>query len=423
MKKTVGNWVTGERFWDREEEIPLFVELLDEGAHILLVAPRRVGKTSLMHEVARRVDDRYICLYVDLQKSESSVDAMVELGAATLPHLGLWARTKETFRNTLAGVESLGIDEVHVKLRDGLAGDWQPKGERLLEGIAASEKPVVLFLDELPILVNRLLKGPERKMTAERKQRADAFVSFLRAQSIKHKGKIRFVVAGSIGLQPVLRQAGLSATMNTFTPFELRAWDGYVAIRCIEALAAEYKMTLADGVPQHMVSLLGSSIPHHVQMFFAHLYTDARRGAALRAGVDDVDRVYQSSMLSSRGHAELSHFVERLEMVLDPDDLPLALDLLTEAAVTGALTLDAIRTLAAEYAPDRPRRIGFVTSAGGAAAPGIEEVRGILDIFEHDGYLEPRGSAYAFVSSLVRDWWKARFGFGFIEAAKRRPRP
>ena len=422
MKKTVGNWVTGDRFWDREEEIPLFIELLDEGAHILLVAPRRVGKTSLMREVAARIADRYICLYVDLQKAESPVDAMVELGAATQPHLGLWARTKETFRNTLAGVESLGIDELQVKLRDGLAGDWQAKGERLIEGMAASEKPVVLFLDELPILVNRLLKGPDREITEDGVRRADTFVSFLRAQSIKHRGKIRFVVAGSIGLQPVLRQAGLSATINTFTPFDLRPWDAYVAIQCIEVLAGEYKLALADGVPQHMVSLLGSCVPHHVQMFFTHVYTDARRGAVLRASVEDVDRVYQTSMLSSRGHAELSHFVERLEMVLHPGDLPLALDLLTQTAVTGALALDAILVLAAEYAPDRPRRIGFVAGEGGAAAPGIGDVRDILDIFEHDGYLENKGDQYVFVSGLIRDWWKARFGFGFVEAAKRRPR-
>jgi len=28
-----------------------------------------MGKTSLLREAARRVEDRYLCLYVDLQKS------------------------------------------------------------------------------------------------------------------------------------------------------------------------------------------------------------------------------------------------------------------------------------------------------------------------------------------------------------------
>ncbi len=425
LKREVGNWVTGDRFWDREEDIPLFIEHLEEGAHILLIAPRRVGKTSLMREVARRIADRFICLHIDLQKAQSPADAMVELSLATKPYLNLWARTKETFKNTLSGIESLGIDELTVKLRDGLASDWQAKGERLLEGVATSEKPVVIFMDELPILVNRLLKGAEQRMTADRIRQADAFVSFLRAQSIRHKGKISFVMAGSIGLQPVLRQAGLSASVNTFTPFELGPWDAYTAIGCIEALAAENKLGLESGVPQRMVALLGSCVPHHVQVFFNHLYIDARRSGAAQVSIEDAERIYKTSMLSSRGHVELSHFVERLESVLDADVLPLALDMLTEAAVTGHLGLDALEVLSAEYMSEPPRRIGFLggePERGASRVPFGEVARGILDIFEHDGYLRRDGDRYVFVSGLVKDWWRARFEFGFVEASKRRSR-
>ena len=86
LKKEVGNWVAGEeRFWDREAEIPQLVELLDSGAHVLVVAPRRVGKTSLMREVARRIDARFTCLFIDLQKAQSPADAMAELAFATRP--------------------------------------------------------------------------------------------------------------------------------------------------------------------------------------------------------------------------------------------------------------------------------------------------------------------------------------------------
>src|SRR5690348_15785966 len=95
LKLEVGNWVTGDRFWDREEDVPLFIELLDEGAHVLLIAPRRGGRTSLMREVACRISDRYVCLHIDLQKAHSPADAMVELSLATRPYLSLWARTKE----------------------------------------------------------------------------------------------------------------------------------------------------------------------------------------------------------------------------------------------------------------------------------------------------------------------------------------
>ena len=136
LKKEVGNWVSGEeRFWDRETEIPRFIELLEDGAHVLLVAPRRVGKTSLMREVARRSEGRFTCLFIDLQKAQTPADAMAELAFATKPHQSLFARTREAFKNTLSNVESLGNDELMIKLRDGFSSSWQARAKRLLDDL------------------------------------------------------------------------------------------------------------------------------------------------------------------------------------------------------------------------------------------------------------------------------------------------
>lgn len=424
LKKEVGNWVSGdERFWDREVEVPQFIELLENGAHVLLVAPRRVGKTSLMREVARRIEGRFTCLFIDLQKAQTPADAMAELAFATRPHQNLFARTREAFKNTLSNVESLGNDELMLKLRDGFSSSWQARSKRLLDDLALEEKPVVIFMDELPILVNRLLRNPSGQKAPEHIREADMFMSFLRSQAGEHQGKLRFVVAGSIGLQPILRAAGISATINNFTPFVLEPWDNYTAIGCIEALANDSNVKLQDGVPQEMVALLGSCVPHHVQMFFMHLYTDARRnGLEPVITVEDVKRVFQRSMLSNRGHAELSHFEERLSAALAPGDFQLALDLLTEAAVSGKLTDDAIAILVDDDM-DPPRRpIGFVHSnpATNMTREQRDRVRHLLDIFEHDGYLQRDGDGYVFVSRLVCEWWKARFKIGFAAASERR---
>ena len=37
LKRALGNWVEGDRFWDREAEMELPVEYLAEGAHLLIV--------------------------------------------------------------------------------------------------------------------------------------------------------------------------------------------------------------------------------------------------------------------------------------------------------------------------------------------------------------------------------------------------
>jgi hypothetical protein len=224
LERAVGNFVTGDKFWNRDREIETFVEYLDEGAHILMAAPRRIGKTSLMREVALRVQDRYYWLHVDLQKSESSADAVAELGKATHPHRKIWDKTAEVFKNilrvTAENIEAFNIDEIGITLRSGMTpGDWQVKGDQLFSTLAETDKPVIVFFDELPILINRLLKGREYRITPERKNVTDAFMSWIRDNSIRYKGDVRIVITGSIGIEPALRQADLSASLNTFTPF------------------------------------------------------------------------------------------------------------------------------------------------------------------------------------------------------------
>src|SRR5579864_6796305 len=92
LKRATGNWVVGDRFWDREVEMALFKERLAEGAHLLLTAPRRIGKTSLLKETARRMEGEFLCLYVDLEKAESPADAVVELSLAAHQYRPTWNR-------------------------------------------------------------------------------------------------------------------------------------------------------------------------------------------------------------------------------------------------------------------------------------------------------------------------------------------
>ena len=104
LKPAQGNWVDGDRFWDRITQTERLIELLDDGANVQLVAQRRMGKTSLMREVSRRIAERYICLHVDLQKAMTPEDVVVELGLAALPYRDLWGRTKYVFGNIVGAV-------------------------------------------------------------------------------------------------------------------------------------------------------------------------------------------------------------------------------------------------------------------------------------------------------------------------------
>ena len=121
LKQAHGSWVTGENFFNRENELKLFSGRIREGANILLTAQRRMGKTSLMREVMRRLENEFICLFVDFQKTKNAPDAITELSLATNPFKSLWEKTIDLFSNMLKPfkdhIEQIDLSEIGIKIR------------------------------------------------------------------------------------------------------------------------------------------------------------------------------------------------------------------------------------------------------------------------------------------------------------------
>ena len=290
-------------------------------------------------------------------------------------------------------IESISCHDLEIQIRAGLSGgNWPEKGSQVLDALAGQDKRVALFIDEMPILIMRLLEntGPDGKAAAH------ALLTWLREQALKHQGRLNLVLAGSIGLEPVLNRAGLSANINHLTPLILEPWADPAALGCLQALAAYREIDLPEPAARRMLELLGCNIPHHVQLFFAQVREYCQETGRQTCRLEAVDDIFRKKMLSVQGHAELAHMEERLRKVLKSDDLLLAMDILTQAAVTGSIDTPQINALChrhAIHAPERHRRLSD-----------------LFTILEHDGYLKKSAeNEYVFVSRLLRQWWKSRF--------------
>ena len=407
LAKAGGNWVEGDRFFDRDAEIEELAERVRDGTHTLLTAQRRMGKTSLVRELLRRLADEghFETIFVDLEDATNPADAIAEIGFQSRSAQGSWGRIKTLFANVLSAVAEISCRvpvladaDLRVKLRAGVdAGNWRHKGNEVFAALAGNALPVVLAIDELPILVNRLLKGDDYRITPERRRAAEEFLSWLRKNGQMHQGRIRMILSGSVSLEPILLQAGLSAHANIFSPFDLKPWDEETAIACLGALGETYGLDLPRNVREDMCRRLRCQIPHHVQRFFDVLHEDLRRDRRHAVSLEDVERVYVHEMLGIRGQMDLEHYEGRLKMILGDEGYLAALEMLTEAAVDGGrLRGDAI----VRY------REALAAGAGGDPHP----VEDVLRVLEHDGYLERQGDGYRFVSGLLEDWLRVRYG-------------
>ena len=84
LKKAGSNWVDGDRFFDRDGELGVLGARVENGTHTLLTAQRRMGKTSLIRELLRRLraEGRFETVFVNLEDARTAADAVVEIGSS-----------------------------------------------------------------------------------------------------------------------------------------------------------------------------------------------------------------------------------------------------------------------------------------------------------------------------------------------------
>ena len=373
-----------------------------------------MGKTSLVRELLRRFGEAgdIESVFVDLEAAMNSADAVAELSIRAKSVRGAWDRIKASFENVLMGVgnqiDEIAISELKVKLRAGIdAGNWQQRGDEVFSALAGKGRPVVLAIDELPILVNRLIKDDNDRITPEGRREADMFLSWLRRNGQEHQRQVSIILSGSVGLEPLLEQAGLSAQANIFSHFDLKPWDEDTAASCLKELSDTYRIVLPHDVRQSMCRKLRCCIPHHVQIFFDKIHNHLKWENRQKASLDDSDWVYQHEMLGVRGQMDLQHYEGRLKTILGNTGFPIALEILTCTANHGWLDDETLR-----------RYEMYFSTQDDEGTPSVQHV---LHVLHHDGYLARRRNGDSqFVSGLLEDWWSSRYGRNFISVIETR---
>lgn len=395
MRSSTGNWVSGDDFFDRENELRILKTHVLDYNHVLLAGQRRMGKTSIIRELGRRLELEDWCfLFADVEAATCPEDAIADIAKAAYPIRPITSRFAAGMKRFLKeNIEEIGADEFRVKIRAALdPGSWRRHGEELLRNCAEHDKPVLLAIDELPIFLKRMLRDDNGA------QQVDEFLSWLRGafQDWGNDSPV-LIVSGSIGLNHLVRRLGIPDRINHLYPFRLGPWDRDTSVSCFTRLAEDYELSIENGVADAVYEKLGSGIPHHVQSFFARLRDFATMQEKNHVTVEDVREVYRSKLLGPWGQSDLMYYETRLKEGLGGDDdyYSIAMEILAEAAVQEVFTPSARRHLEQLYSAlidDTPTCIAEV-----------------LEVLEHDGYLEDSKNGYQFPSHLLRDWWSTRF--------------
>lgn len=158
-----------EYFCDREKETEKMISTLHNERNITLVAPRRMGKTGLIHHVFHQLEKRYEgvkCFYIDIFATKN-LEQMVQLMASeiigkldTVSQSAL-RKVQEFFsswRPTLSIDELTGIPTFSLDLRPS---EGRESLKRIFEYLRQSDKRCYIAIDEFQQILNYPEHGVE----------------------------------------------------------------------------------------------------------------------------------------------------------------------------------------------------------------------------------------------------------------------
>ena len=404
---TSGAPVAGpDRFFNRETETKHLCQQIEAGSHLLLVAPRRVGKTSLLREIQRLYSGTRIVPYVDLEASSSPAQAIQEFADALSQQSDKPNTVSKWLRETL-GIHTdaeVSFGDFRLALNQSITDDnWKLKADTLFNGLhdrlEATNSHAIIFIDELSVLVMNMIN-----VSASRSDQgiseSQQFLSWLRSlrQRINSK-RISFIITGSIGLEDLLRTEGLTGFINDIEQFEVKPWPIDTALALLTKLSTSYTFQLENN-GKLMCSLLGACVPHHVQVYFSQLKQHCSRNNRDEATETDMKKVFYEDLLSVNDKCNLQPMYERLHKYLSADDFS------SVNAVLGYLSnLQQDQGATAKTLKDHLLSI----EEGGTPYVGDDKLRTLLRMLQHDGYLINEANQYRFMSNLLKEWWKKEY--------------
>jgi hypothetical protein len=389
----VGQIPDPEELYGREELIHHLWRML-EGNNVLLLAPRRFGKSGIMRHVLLKPEPGYLPLSFELEDVDSPEEFVWRVTKELLAH--------DTTRRLLQGVKKLpaaimhwvkstvdeaGFEGAKVKFKAAIREEWGEAAKRMLTELEKADQRMVFLFDELPAMVDGISK----------KQGDDAargFLAWFRTIRLAQKDVLRrhrFIVAGSIGIDQILKRLGATDKLVDFARVPVEPLGEDVARELAQSLAKTIDVNWNEALACRLFQLIGAPVPYFIHLFFS-LLGQLPLSHRKEIAEPNLERLYAQQLLGPTCRQYFAHYSTRLKRY-------------GESGEKAALAI--LRAVADQQRVSRPALFDIYRKAygRGASEQGFDDI--VADL-ECDWYLRlnPDTNEFYFRLKVMRDWWR-----------------
>ncbi|WP_315783174.1 MULTISPECIES: hypothetical protein [unclassified Bradyrhizobium] len=371
---------------NRMRERAILRAKLEAGVNINMRAPRRIGKTWTIDQLAgdlRQADWQVVQMDVEGMRSSA------EFAQALCQRIEAESSIRDRFRA-----------HCQQRLSNVLGGKW---GDRpidalgkldpiefagtLIASLAESGRKTAIIIDEIAYFFLAFAQAHPDD--------AHAFAYKMRGLQQAHR-TVRWLLTGSIGLDIIARRYRLEGAFVDFDPFELQPFTGAEARSFLRDPKIQLQLTRAfdasDADYDWMFQDLGWLAPYYLKLIANEVHPSVAEGDGqpARATQDDFAAAFERLLQPDRRFA-FAVWPEHIQKNFAVEDGALATGILD--ALSAAADGEIMDTLLAR-----------ATRIQGSATP--RQIRDILDMLMNDGLIARRGDRYGFRSGLVRRYWQ-----------------
>ncbi len=390
-------------FWFRKEFLRHLWTSIKKH-NVLLIAPRRIGKTTVMYRMLDKPRDSWLVIHLNVEQLKTPEDFFVTLVDAIHEHQPDYlrdtlAKSWDYLRGIFSRIERIEVSELKIGLRksEDLKKSWEERATQLMDRVFASGVKILFIIDEFPDMLNGIVRNSP-----------DAFETFLhwfrmiREKSLNHD--VRWLIGGSVNLIVSLDKQGKVKLVNDLKPEILVPFSPDEVREFVTRMFKKNRVLFDDTVIPRILELLGSPIPYFLQMLTQELYRKWKRNRS-PLSADTITEVFNKTLLGEMARDKLLHYCSRIDIYYLPEEREATHYLLNKLS----LSEDGIsrNTLFNLYRQVEERR------SGGRTGPLLDQsFQRLLLYLQSDFYIEEiKEGHYDFASRLLKAWWRKCFGY------------
>lgn len=388
MASMSGQVVFGDDYFHRAKDEKKVWRYIKRGGHLIILAPRRVGKTSLLRELEKSPEEGYVFLYAMVQSCESEHKFYKQVLEALydsdfISNLKKFKKNAtEHIHSALQRVEEINVGDGGITMSPSKKEITYKDLAKAIEELKLDQK-LIIVLDEYPDVLEKINNNEGHEAASE-------FLSNTRwlCQNTNLTSMVQFIFTGSIGLDTLASRLNLSNLINDRDRVSLSELSNKEANEFIKFLVKKHTspMKLSDEIRAYLFQKVEWLMPYYIEILWERLEDHCYDNDIIEPKEKDIDIAFEE-LFSQTYRSNFNHWAERLSR-FDKLEKQLAKQVLDKLS--------------------QKNQISFEECFNISQSKEFKSINGnyVLDCLEHDGYIfEVESKIFQFTSPILREWW------------------